>query len=102
MVLSTRFTELVGCPVPIQQAGMAAAAPPQLAAAVSSAGGLGMIGAGRAGVTPETLAQLVDTTRALTSQVFGVNFIYREPASPDEYALYEVAARGARVVELFL
>ena len=42
-MLNTRFTELVGCSVPIQQAGMGAVAPPELAAAVSEAGGLGML-----------------------------------------------------------
>ena len=41
---ATRFTELVGCTVPIQQAGMSAVARPELAAAVSEAGGLGMLG----------------------------------------------------------
>lgn len=39
---ATRFTELVGCVMPIQQAGMDPAAPPELAAAVSQAGALGM------------------------------------------------------------
>jgi len=43
-MIATRFTELVGCAVPIQQAGMGAAAPPELAAAVSQAGALGMLG----------------------------------------------------------
>jgi enoyl-[acyl-carrier protein] reductase II len=36
-MLTTRFTELVGCSVPIQQAGMGAVSPPELAAAVSEA-----------------------------------------------------------------
>ncbi len=35
-MLSTRFTALVGCAVPIQQAGMGAVAPPELAAAETS------------------------------------------------------------------
>ena len=43
-MLATRFTELVGCTVPIQQAGMGVVAQPELAAAVSEAGGLGMVG----------------------------------------------------------
>jgi NAD(P)H-dependent flavin oxidoreductase YrpB (nitropropane dioxygenase family) len=38
-MLTTRFTKLVGCTVPIQQAGMGEAASPELAAAVSEAGG---------------------------------------------------------------
>ena len=48
MPLRTRFTELVGCSVPIQQAGMGAASPSALAAAVSEAGGLGTLGTARA------------------------------------------------------
>jgi NAD(P)H-dependent flavin oxidoreductase YrpB (nitropropane dioxygenase family) len=36
-VITTRFTELVGCTIPIQQAGMGAVAPPELAGAVSEA-----------------------------------------------------------------
>ena len=43
MTIATRFTDLVGCEVPIQQAGMGGASTPELAAAVSSAGGLGML-----------------------------------------------------------
>jgi nitronate monooxygenase len=42
-MLATRFTELIGCRVPIQQAGMGAASPPELVAAVSEAGALGML-----------------------------------------------------------
>ncbi len=42
-MLATRFTELVGCSVPIQQAGMGRLANPRLAAAVARAGGLGMV-----------------------------------------------------------
>jgi NAD(P)H-dependent flavin oxidoreductase YrpB (nitropropane dioxygenase family) len=37
-MLTTRFTDLVGCSIPIQRAGMGALAPPELAAAVSEAG----------------------------------------------------------------
>ena len=43
-MLSTKFTRLVGCSLPIQQAGMGGVALPKLAAAVADAGGLGMIG----------------------------------------------------------
>ena len=42
-VLDTAFTRLVGCTIPLQQAGMGGAATPELAAAVSDAGGLGMV-----------------------------------------------------------
>jgi enoyl-[acyl-carrier protein] reductase II len=41
--------------VPIQQAGMGAAAPPELAAAVSEAGALGKLGTARNGLNSATL-----------------------------------------------
>ncbi|MGH9134178.1 MAG: NAD(P)H-dependent flavin oxidoreductase [Ilumatobacteraceae bacterium] len=44
---ANRFVELVGCRLPLQQAGMSGAATATLAAAVSNAGALGMIGVGR-------------------------------------------------------
>jgi NAD(P)H-dependent flavin oxidoreductase YrpB (nitropropane dioxygenase family) len=101
--LATRFTELVGCSVPIQQAGMGAAAPPELAAAVSNTGGLGMVGTARAGgATPAGVTALLERTRALTARPFGVNFIVRDDAPPIDRACFELAAGAARVVELFL
>ena len=45
-MLATRFTELVGCSVPIQLAGMGPVANPRLAAAVTNAGGLGQVSVG--------------------------------------------------------
>jgi len=45
-MLEKKFTKLIGCKVPIQQAGMAALANPELAAAVSKAGALGMVSVG--------------------------------------------------------
>ena len=102
-MLTTRFTELVGCTVPIQQAGMGAAAPPELAAAVSEAGALGMLGTARAGLNPSTFASLLERTHALTTRPFGVNFIMRTGSvaaqSPREFI--EQAAGVARVVEFF-
>ncbi len=44
MTITTRFTKLAGCQVPIQQAGMGGVSTPELAAAGSSAGGLGRRG----------------------------------------------------------
>ena len=102
-MLTTRFTKLVGCEIPIQQAGMGAAAPPELAAAVSEAGGFGMLGTARAGLNPATLAILLDRTRTLTNRAFGVNFIIRPGSaaaqSPREFI--EQAAKVGRVVEFF-
>lgn len=102
-MLATRFTKLVGCTVPIQQAGMGAVAPPELAAAVSEAGAFGMLGTARGGLNATTLAGMLDRTRALTARPFGVNFIMR-PGSVAARAprqFIEQAASAARVVEFF-
>jgi nitronate monooxygenase len=103
-MLSTRFTKLVGCTIPIQQAGMGAAGPPELAAAVSEAGGLGMLGTARAGLNPTTLATLLNRTRELTNRAFGVNFIIRPGGAPSQSRARECveqAAKVGRVVEFF-
>jgi nitronate monooxygenase len=107
-MITTRFTELIGCTVPIQQAGMGAASPPALAAAVSEAGGLGMVGTARAGLTAITLAGLLEQVRSLTDRPFGVNFlvapVFLQGTStrpPLDLKCIEIAARAAKVVEFF-
>jgi NAD(P)H-dependent flavin oxidoreductase YrpB (nitropropane dioxygenase family) len=103
-MLRTRFTDLVDISIPIQQAGMGQAATPQLAAAVSNAGAFGMISAAQPGGSePTAIAELLQRTRALTSRPFGVNFVVRadDPAPPHPDC-FEIAASGARAVELFL
>lgn len=107
-MVTTRFTELVGCTVPIQQAGMGAAAPPALAAAVSEAGALGMLGTARPGLTAITLADLLEQVRLLTDKPFGVNFIVApvflngtSTRPPLDLKCIEIAARAAKVVEFF-
>src|SRR5580700_7687381 len=69
LVLATAFTELVGCQVPIQLAGMPQVSVPRLAAAVADAGGLGMITP--TDHTVEVLEQLANET----SGKFGINFL---------------------------
>jgi len=75
-----RFCALAGCRLPIQQAGMSRVVTPALAAAVSEAGGLGMLAVGRQGVRA-TKAD-VDAVLALTSRPVGasvlVNFLVPE------------------------
>src|SRR5256712_13832316 len=105
-MLRTKFTELVGCTVPIQQAGMGDLSPPRLAAAVADAGALGMVG-----LTSAPLAYVVkslDETRHLTSGIFGANFIYpglvdetTGKVDPEFAGVVEAAASRARVVEFF-
>src|SRR5438105_11994033 len=102
-MLATRFTELVCCSVPIQQAGMGAVAPPELAAAVSEAGGLGMLGTARpGGHSVKGLSSLLDRLTALTARPFGVNFIVSPLGLTElEAGCFELAAHSARVVEFF-
>ncbi|MGQ0798164.1 MAG: NAD(P)H-dependent flavin oxidoreductase [Methanobacteriota archaeon] len=105
--LRTRFTELVGCTVPLQQAGMGKLASPRLAAAVAEAGGLGMV-SGIAGAPPEYVAKALDGIRRETSGAYGANFIVafvRDDATgkldPDFAKVLETAAARSRVVEFF-
>src|SRR5262245_17667120 len=102
-MFTTRFTELVGCAVPVQQAAMGAVTSPELVAAVSEAGGLGMIGAARpGGHTVRGLSLLLDRVHNLTSRPFGVNFIVSPLGlSQIDPACFELAARSARIVEFF-
>jgi NAD(P)H-dependent flavin oxidoreductase YrpB (nitropropane dioxygenase family) len=72
-MLKTRITEAFGLYTPIINAGMAFVAGPELAAAVSNAGGLGMLGG--AMLPPEGLRHVICTTRSLTSLPFGVDFV---------------------------
>ena len=92
---TNEFTALVGCRYPLQQAGMGGSATPELAAAVSEAGALGMLGAG--GIPADAVADLLNRAGALTSAPIGVNFLmpFVDPAS------VEVAAERVRVVEFF-
>lgn len=69
--LATRCTELFGIQYPIIQAGMVWAAGHRLAAAVSGAGGLGLIGAGS--MSPELLREHIRKGREETDRSFGVN-----------------------------
>src|SRR5712692_6075491 len=71
LMLTTRFTELVGCSVPIQQAGMGGVATPPLAAAVTNAGGLGTVAG--VGMPAAALAAMLDALRAQAQGPFGVN-----------------------------
>jgi NAD(P)H-dependent flavin oxidoreductase YrpB (nitropropane dioxygenase family) len=94
-MLTTPFTTLVGCSVPVQQAGMGGVATPELAAAVANAGGLGMLGGVR--LSAPFLTSALDQLRQQTRGCFGVNFLI---PFLDRDCL-EIAATRARVVEFF-
>jgi nitronate monooxygenase len=101
-MLTTRFTELVGCSVPIQQAGMGRGiATPRLAAAVANAGGLGMVSVYGDGHTPDVVAHLLESARKQTAGPIGANFLM--PGVDPELVgeCVAAAARSARVVDFF-
>jgi NAD(P)H-dependent flavin oxidoreductase YrpB (nitropropane dioxygenase family) len=77
MALHTRLCALLGIQYPILLAGMGRASTPELAAAVSNAGGLGVIGAASCG--PHQLRAWIRRTRELTDRPFGVDTLL--PAS---------------------
>src|SRR6202163_1397152 len=72
-ILHTPVCDLLGIDVPIFQAGMARYTTPRLVAAVSNAGGLGIIGG--LGRTPDELRSEIRQVRELTSRPFGVNHV---------------------------
>ena len=77
MSLRTTLCDVLGIEVPIVLAGMGGASSPRLAAAVSNAGGLGILGA--AGCGPDQLRKWIAETRSLTDKPFGVDTLL--PAS---------------------
>ena len=94
-MLETAFTRLVGCIVPIQLAGMGRILSPELAAAVSNAGGLGQVTF--AGIEVEDARRRLDRLSSLTSRPFGVNLLI--PYLDRE--ILEMAASRARVIDFF-
>ena len=73
--MDTRITELLGIAYPIIQGGMAWVAEYHLAAAVSQAGGLGIISA--AGLSSDALKKQIRKVRGLTKRPFGVHIVLR-------------------------
>ena len=71
--LKTSVCKLLGIDVPILQAGMATYTSPELVAAVSNAGGLGIIGG--LGRSADQLREQIRAVRELTRRPFGVNFV---------------------------
>ena len=82
-MMKTRITELLGIEYPIIQGGMAWVAEHNLAAAVSEAGGLGLIDAANA--PAEVIREEIRKTKELTKKPFGVNIMLMSPYA-DEIA----------------
>lgn len=81
--MKTRITDLLGIEYPIIQGGMAWVAEYHLAAAVSNAGGLGLIGA--ASAPAEVVREQIREAKKLTKKPFGVNVMLLNP-NADEVA----------------
>ena len=98
--LPTRFTELVGIDYPIVQGGMMWVGRAELAAAVSNAGGLGILTA-LTQPTPDDLRREIERCRAMTAKPFGVNLTFLPSTRPPPYAEYRQAIidSGIKVVE---
>ena len=98
--MQTRITQLLAIRYPIIQGGMQWVGRAELAAAVSNAGGLGIL-TGLTQPTPQALADEIARCRALTDQPFGVNLTVFPTISPPPYADYieAIIAGGVPVVE---
>ena len=72
-----KLNEILGIKYPLIQGGMANIATGEFAAAVSNAGGLGLIGA--AGMTPEALRENIHIAKEKTGEKFGVNLMLMNP-----------------------
>lgn len=92
--MKTEITNLLGIQYPVIQGGMAWVAEHNLAAAVSNAGGLGIIGA--ASAPPEIVRQEIRKCKELTDKPFGVNVMLLNPNAEEVAKI--VVEEGVRVV----
>ena len=95
-MLTTSFTELLGCRVPLQQAPMGGVTTPELVAAVAGAGGVGMVPAQM--LPADVLGAMLNDLAGRTDGVVGVTFLLPFGADP---ACVEVAAARARLVDFY-
>lgn len=92
--MNTRITELLGIKYPIIQGGMAWVAENHLAAAVSEAGGLGLIGGANA--PGEVIRDYIRKVKEVTDKPFGVNVMLMSPYADDVAKV--VVEEGVKVV----
>ena len=98
--MKTRITDLLGIEHPIIQGGMHYVGLAELAAAVSEAGGLGII-TGLTQRTPAALAEEIRRCRAMTTKPFGVNLTFLPSVTPPDYPGYvrAIIEGGVKIVE---
>jgi NAD(P)H-dependent flavin oxidoreductase YrpB (nitropropane dioxygenase family) len=94
--MQTALCECLGIELPIIQAPMGGAAGPVLAAAVSNAGGLGMLVPWRADLA--TVRQQIRETRSLASRPFGINLNLE---FPQQERLEAALDEGVRIISFF-
>ncbi len=92
--MNTRVTQMLGIEYPVIQGGMAWVAEHHLAAAVSNAGGLGLIGA--ASAPAEIVREEIRKAKELTDKPFGVNVMLMNPNA--EEVAKVVIEEGVKVV----
>ncbi|MCX7567859.1 nitronate monooxygenase family protein [Sulfitobacter sp. F26169L] len=100
MALHTRITEMLGIEHPIVQGGMMWVGTAELVAAVSNAGGLGLLTA-LTQPTPEALVAEIKRCREMTDKPFGVNLTILPSVTPPPYAEYRraIIESGITIVE---
>ncbi|MBY8824345.1 NAD(P)H-dependent flavin oxidoreductase [Sphingomonas colocasiae] len=100
MALKTKLTELLEIEHPIVQGGMQWVGRAEMAAAVSNAGGLGLVTA-LTQPTPDHLRREIDRCRSMTDKPFGVNLTILPTVTPPPYEEYRRAIidSGIKVVE---
>jgi NAD(P)H-dependent flavin oxidoreductase YrpB (nitropropane dioxygenase family) len=98
--LKTRITQLFGIQHPIIQGGMHFVGFAELAAAVSNAGGLGVI-TGLTQRTPENLSLEIERCRGMTDKPFGVNLTFLPAMTPPDYPKFveTIVNSGVKIVE---
>lgn len=98
--MKTRITELLGIEHPIIQGGMHFVGLAEMAAAVSNAGGLGII-TGLTQGTPEKLSAEIARCQAMTDKPFGVNLTFLPSVTPPDYPglVQAIVDSGVKVVE---
>ncbi len=98
--MKTQITEMFGIEHPIIQGGMHFVGFAELAAAVSNAGGLGII-TGLTQRTPELLAREIARCREMTAKPFGVNLTFLPVLTAPDYPGYiqAILDGGVKVVE---
>jgi nitronate monooxygenase len=94
--METMLTRLLGIEHPVIQAPIGMLSNPNLAAAVSNAGGLGMIA--QTWSTLDAIRETIRTTHSLTDRPFGINLIIEEP---QDERLEVVLDAGVKIVSFF-